>query len=122
MTSYYILCVNIILAVISWSLYATTRRIIKSFSGYNKWLRDNLKNCIGCVSLNVWVARDFDGRLFAYEHKPFFVEASGVWFDNKHMQLPTELLPKLHFYDEPIKVEIEIRIRETKKINNYGKI
>lgn len=32
----------------------------------------------------VWVARDIDGDLFAYEHRPFYVESwGGMWMAPK---------------------------------------
>lgn len=102
------------LLILNGVLYVINARCMKNLYGYRNWLDANYTRGRGVADLTAYVARDIDGRLFAYRHAPLFVEATGVWFDDKQMQLPEQLLPELTVYDEPIKVEIEIRIRNIK--------
>lgn len=57
----------------------------------------------------VWVARDHDGDLFAYQNKPFYMEAwGGIWMPNKGeiYKVKNLLFDHLKCDDEPIETKI----------------
>ena len=57
----------------------------------------------------VWVARDSNGELFAYEHRPFYVESwGGIWMapTGAIYKVKNLLFDHLKSDDEPIKVHI----------------
>ena len=57
----------------------------------------------------VWVARDHDGDLFVYEHRPFFVDAwGGIWMQSKgaYYKVKNLLFENLKYDDDPIEAKI----------------
>lgn len=57
----------------------------------------------------VWVARDHDGELYAYQYRPFYVEAwGGSWMSAKGAIyiLRNLLFDHLKYDDEPIETNI----------------
>lgn len=57
----------------------------------------------------VWVARDGDGELFAYEHKPFYVVGfGGIWMAPRGAiyKVKNLLFDHLKYDDEPIETKI----------------
>ncbi len=57
----------------------------------------------------VWVARDGDGELFAYEHRPFYVESwGGIWMApaGAIYKVKNLLFDHLKSDDEPIEAQI----------------
>lgn len=57
----------------------------------------------------VWVARDGDGDLFAYENKPFYVVGfGGIWLQPRgaYYKVKNLLFEHLKCDDEPIQTEI----------------
>lgn len=57
----------------------------------------------------VWVARDSDGDLFAYENKPFYVVGfGGIWLQPRgaYYKVKNLLFEHLKSDDEPIQTEI----------------
>lgn len=57
----------------------------------------------------VWVARDADGELFAYEHRPFYVESwGGMWMAPKGAiyKIKNLLFDHLKNDDEPFEAKI----------------
>lgn len=57
----------------------------------------------------VWVARDGDGDLFAYEVRPFYVEGfGGIWMAPRgaYYKVKNLLFDHLKYDDEPIKAKI----------------
>lgn len=57
----------------------------------------------------VWVARDHDGDLFAYQRKPFYVDAwGGIWMAplGSIYKVKNLLFDHLKYDDEPIETMI----------------
>ena len=57
----------------------------------------------------VWVARDADGDLFAYENKPFYVAGfGGIWMQTKgaYYKVKNLLFENLKCDDDPIEAKI----------------
>lgn len=57
----------------------------------------------------VWVARDCDGELFAYEHRPFYVESwGGIWMapTGAIYKIKNLLFDHLKYDDNPIEAKI----------------
>lgn len=57
----------------------------------------------------VWVARDQDGMLFAFERRPFYVESwSGIWMapTGAIYKVKNLLFEHLKYDDEPIEARI----------------
>lgn len=57
----------------------------------------------------VWVARDSDGELFAYQRRPFYVEAwGGIWMapQGAIYKVKNLLFDRLKYDDEPIQAQI----------------
>lgn len=57
----------------------------------------------------VWVARDHDGDLFAYDYKPFFVDGwGGIWMapQGAIYKVKNLLFVNLKYDDEPIETRI----------------
>lgn len=57
----------------------------------------------------VWVARDKDGELFAYQHKPFYVDGWGdIWMAplGAVYKVKNLLFDHLKYDDEPILAKI----------------
>ena len=65
--------------------------------------------------ITAWIARDKDGELHLYSHKPHRI-SHGVWFSGKiysDIMLPESLLSQIKEEDEePAKVELTIKICE----------
>lgn len=63
--------------------------------------------------INAWIARDKDGELHLYSHKPHKI-SDGVWYSGRiysDIILLESLLPQVKWEDEePIKVELTIKI------------
>lgn len=59
-------------------------------------------------ALTLWVARDKDGDLFAYEKEPFRVEALGMWMSpkGKIYRVKNLLFDHLSWDDEPRKCRL----------------
>lgn len=57
---------------------------------------------------HVYVARDRDGELFAYDYRPFYTESWGVWMapTGKIYKITGLLFDHLKYDDEPIKTKI----------------
>lgn len=59
----------------------------------------------------IWVARDKDGDLYGYDHKPQIDEEFGVYFMPQNnlmsfsVKIENTLFPNLKFGDEPIQAE-----------------
>lgn len=60
-----------------------------------------------------WVARDWNGALFIYTHKPSRIPPQTIWHGELAIEaeLSTDLFPGLTWESDPIKVRISI-IRE----------
>lgn len=56
----------------------------------------------------VWVARDKDGDLFAYERRPFYTESWGIWMapSGAIYKVKNLLFDHLKYDDEPIESKI----------------
>lgn len=56
----------------------------------------------------VWVARDGDGDLFAYEHRPFYVKGSEMWMSPRGAiyKVKNLLFDHLKYDDDPIETKI----------------
>lgn len=57
----------------------------------------------------VWVARDKDGELFAYQHRPFYVESwGGIWMSPCGVvyKVKNLLFDHLKYDDDPIEAKI----------------
>lgn len=57
----------------------------------------------------VWVARDANGDLFAYEHKPFYIAGFiGIWMQPKgaYYKIKNLLFENLKYDDDPIETKI----------------
>lgn len=70
----------------------------------------------------VWVARDDDGELFAYEHRPFYVESwGGIWMapTGAVYKVKNLLFDHLKCDDEPIETKILTKNLEP-LVNSFG--
>ena len=57
----------------------------------------------------MWIARDRDGNLMLFRHKPSKVRFRGVWYGNISYMLPNYLFPEVKGSDEePTKVKLVI--------------
>lgn len=68
----------------------------------------------------VWVARDYDGDLFAYERRPFYVESwGGIWMapTGAVYKVKNLLFDHLKYDDEPIESKILLDNLERLKNN-----
>ena len=68
----------------------------------------------------LWVARDSDGELFAYEHRPFYVEAwGGIWMApaGAIYKVKNLLFDHLKCDDEPI--ESKIRTENLERLKHF---
>ena len=68
----------------------------------------------------VWVARDGDGELFAYEHRPFYVESwGGIWMApaGAIYKVKNLLFDHLKSDDEPI--ETKIRTENLERLKHF---
>lgn len=68
----------------------------------------------------VWVARDSDGELFAYEHRPFYVESwGGIWMApaGAIYKVKNLLFDHLKSDDEPI--ETKIRTENLERLKHF---
>ncbi len=56
----------------------------------------------------VWVARDEDGDLFAYDTRPFYTEALGIWMAHQGAiyKVKNLLFDHLKYDDDPIESRI----------------
>ena len=62
----------------------------------------------------MWIARDRNGRLCAYNHKPYKDNSDGVWrpdkMANSYLMLDTADFPEIKWADsEPTEVELVIK-------------
>ena len=66
---------------------------------------------------SLWIARDKNGSLFAYKHKP--TRANDFWYDDNGFnseignKLPDDWFPYLRWEDEP--VELVVKAKEGKR-------
>lgn len=69
----------------------------------------------------VWVARDADGEVFAYEHRPFYAEGAwgGIWMapQGAIYKVKNLLFDHLKYDDEPI--EAQILSDNLERLKNY---
>lgn len=59
----------------------------------------------------VWVARDHDGELFAYQRRPFYVEGwGGIWMAplGEIYKVKNLLFDHLKYDDDPIESKIHL--------------
>lgn len=71
----------------------------------------------------VWVARDHDGELFAYQFRPFYVDGwGGIWMapTGAIYKVKNLLFDHLKYDDEPIETKILSDNLET-LVNSFGK-
>ena len=66
-------------------------------------------------TFNCYVARDENGALCYYSHKPFRSindVDTGIWLNEKGIYgfLPSKMFPEITWDDEPRKVEISIKL------------
>lgn len=68
----------------------------------------------------VWVARDADGELYAYERRPFYVKSSEYWMapSGAIYKVKNLLFDHLKYDDEPIETKIlSSNLEQLKQIN-----
>lgn len=83
------------------------------------------------IKYKLWVARDKDGNLFAYNDKPTRCDNQREWFAEKfHFSMENSFFPELKWEDEPIEVELrptatyldEIALKYANSITNNKEI
>ena len=69
----------------------------------------------------LWVARDKNGFLFAYEDKPTRCDIRKEWFGRFLSSMKNSYFPELKWEDEPIEVELRPVITDLDaKANEYA--
>ena len=69
----------------------------------------------------LWVARDKNGFLFAYEGKPARCDIRKEWFGRFLSSMKNSYFPNLTWEDEPIEVELRPTITDLdEKANEYA--
>ena len=69
----------------------------------------------------LWVARDKNGFLFAYEDKPKRCDNQKEWFGRFLSSMENSYFPELKLEDEPIEVELRPAITDLEaKANEYA--
>lgn len=65
----------------------------------------------------IWVARDYDGRLFMYKNKPY--KGHKIWQGDEYVDLDKTALPEVKWTDkEPTEVEVIIKVKEKSNDSN----
>ena len=69
----------------------------------------------------LWVARDKNGFLFAYECKPARCDNQKEWFGRFFSSMKNSYFPELKWEDEPIEIELQPTITDLDaKANEYA--
>ena len=69
----------------------------------------------------LWVARDKNGFLFAYEDKPTRCDNQREWLGRFLCSMKNSYFPELKWEDEPIEVELRPAITDLDEMaNEYG--
>ena len=69
----------------------------------------------------LWVARDKNGFLFAYEEKPKRCDIRKEWFGRFFSSMKNSYFPELKWKDEPIEIELLPAITDLgSKANEYA--
>ena len=59
--------------------------------------------------MKLWIARESDGELYAYETKPSYDKFDDNWYgDGKWFYMDIHLFPEVTFENSPQKVKIEL--------------
>lgn len=59
--------------------------------------------------MELWIARESDGELYAYETKPSYDKIDDNWYgDGKWFYMDILLFPEVTFENSPQKVKIEL--------------
>ena len=62
--------------------------------------------------MKLWIARDYDGELWAYEHKPILdvdIYKTDLSLENtSSVELPTEWFPEVTFENSPRQIELKL--------------
>ena len=63
--------------------------------------------------MKLWIARDFDGRLYVHSIKPFLIQPKidAPWWDNEDdntLRLKDEDFPEVTFENSPMEVELKL--------------
>lgn len=67
----------------------------------DKWVLRRKQNTL-------WVARDNDGRLFAYSSKPTFNEEQGAWYSEYCLFLCNNIFPEVTFENSPKRIKLTL--------------
>lgn len=62
------------------------------------------------ATIDAWVARDKDGRIFIYENKPYREE--DLWDGSYYIELPKNDFQEVTFENSPKKVKVTIELEE----------
>ena len=64
--------------------------------------------------MKLWIARDYDGRLYVHSIKPFLIQSNRIdapWWDNEDdnfLRLKDESFPEVTFENSPMEVELKL--------------
>lgn len=70
----------------------------------------------------LWLARDDDGALFLYGHKPQRVLYHGFWNGEPYMMLPDDYYPEVTYENSPVRVESMNIVIECKFNNSFTRV